>query len=77
MTTNNQKCRAAKQVLTEAADAPYFLGLSDAERLIWMLEKAFELGRESTDSRIVRRSSSRPLSSDEQRHCPPRSTRAG
>jgi hypothetical protein len=35
---------AAKQVLTEAAETERFSDLSDAERLTWMLERAFVLG---------------------------------
>jgi hypothetical protein len=46
MTTRNRKHKAAKQVLTEAANAPHFFDSSDAERLIWMLERAFDIGRE-------------------------------
>ena len=35
---------AARRVLAEAADTPRFLDLCEAERLIWMLERAFALG---------------------------------
>jgi hypothetical protein len=34
-----------KQVLIEAAGAPHFFNLSDAQRLNWMIERAFELGK--------------------------------
>lgn len=45
MTIRNRKRQAAKQVLAEAAAAPHFFDFSDVERLIWMLERAFEIGR--------------------------------
>jgi hypothetical protein len=34
-----------KQVLTEAVDAPHFFDYSDAQRLNWMIERAYELGQ--------------------------------
>lgn len=45
---------AAKQVLADAADAPHLLDLSDAERLIWMLEKAHQLGRAAANTNAER-----------------------
>jgi len=36
--------KAAKRVLEEAPNSPHFFDLSEAERLIWMLERAFMLG---------------------------------
>jgi hypothetical protein len=36
--------KAAKRVLEEAPNTPQFFDLSEAERLIWMLERAFMLG---------------------------------
>ena len=36
--------KAAERVLEEAPKAPHFFDLSEAERLIWMLERAFMLG---------------------------------
>jgi hypothetical protein len=40
---------AIRQVLTEAANAPHFFDLSDAERLNWMIARGFELGHAGTD----------------------------
>jgi hypothetical protein len=36
--------KAAQRVLEEAPKSPRFLDLTEAERLIWMLERAFVLG---------------------------------
>ncbi len=36
---------AVRQVLSEAGDAPHFFDLSDAERLSWMIARAFVLGQ--------------------------------
>ncbi len=47
MAMNTPKQRAAKQVLAEAAKVPHLAGRTDGERLVWMLERAFELGAES------------------------------
>jgi hypothetical protein len=37
-------CEAAKQVLREAAQTERFFDLTEAGRLIWMLERAFSSG---------------------------------
>lgn len=47
---NRQKKPIVKQVLTEAVDVPHFFNLSDAQRLNWMIERAYELGK-TTPSR--------------------------
>jgi hypothetical protein len=36
--------KAAERVLVEAANHEHFFDFSDAERLTWMLERAFEHG---------------------------------
>ncbi len=35
---------AAKRVLAEAAESDAYWDLSDGEKLVWLLERAFELG---------------------------------
>jgi hypothetical protein len=40
---------AVGRVLREAARARHFFDLSDAERLNWMIARAFELGRRTRD----------------------------
>jgi hypothetical protein len=35
-----------RQVLSEATDAPQFFDQSDAQRLNWMIGRAFELGKQ-------------------------------
>ena len=47
---NQKKKTIVKQVLTEAVDVPHFFNLSDAQRLNWMIERAYELGK-TTPSR--------------------------
>ena len=46
-----------KQVLTEAVDAPQFFDYSDAQRLNWMIERAYELGQARIRPTRVRESS--------------------
>jgi len=50
-----------KQVLAEAAEAPHFFDLSDAQRLSWMIERAYTLGKESVKlQQAKRRAPNRP-----------------
>ena len=39
-----QAVTAVRQVLSEAGNAPHFFDLSDAERLNWMIARAYVLG---------------------------------
>ncbi len=39
---------AVRQVLTEASNAVHFMDLSDAERINWMIERAYQLGRNAS-----------------------------
>jgi hypothetical protein len=55
MATDSLKRRAAKQVLKEAADTEHFFDFSDSERLIWMLERAYEIGAEGRTPPAVRK----------------------
>jgi hypothetical protein len=41
---------AVRQVLNEAAQHEHFFDFSDAERLNWMIARAYELGRSATTS---------------------------
>jgi len=57
-TLMNQNGRTiVKQVLTEAVDAPHFFDYSDAQRLNWMIERAYELGQAMVRPTRVRKSS--------------------
>ena len=50
-----------KQVLSEAADTPHFFDFSDAQRLNWMLARAYALGKQSvTPKQAKRRAPNRP-----------------
>lgn len=54
----NQNSRTiVKQVLSEAVDAPHFFDYSDAQRLNWMIERAYELGQAKVRQTRVRASS--------------------
>jgi hypothetical protein len=41
---------AVRQVLKEASQHEHFFDFSDAERLNWMIARAYELGRSATTS---------------------------
>lgn len=45
---------AVRQVLKEAAQTAKFFNLSDAERLNWMIERAYRLGCEFQTSALKR-----------------------
>ena len=41
----SESYEAVGQVLKEAAEHEHFFDLSDAERLTWMIQRAYEMGR--------------------------------
>lgn len=41
-----QERQVVRQVLNEAANAPHFFDQSDAERLTWLIARAFVLGNQ-------------------------------
>ena len=47
---SHDKLDAIRQVLIEAAQAPNLFDLSDAERLDWMIERAFVIGAQSVNA---------------------------
>lgn len=51
----NASQSAVRQVLKEAGEHDRFFDLSDAERLAWMIERAYELGRSATAPRSAAR----------------------
>lgn len=58
---NEQTKAIVKQVLSEAADAPHFFDFSDAQRLNWMIARAYALGKEGvTPEQAKRRAPNRP-----------------
>ncbi|HZL38111.1 MAG TPA: hypothetical protein VFC78_22535 [Tepidisphaeraceae bacterium] len=48
--------QAVRQVLKEAGEHDRFFDFSDAERLTWMIERAYELGRSEIAARTAARS---------------------
>lgn len=42
---------SARKVLALAARAPHYFDLSDAEKLVWMIECAYKLGRDTAGKR--------------------------
>jgi hypothetical protein len=48
-------CEIAKRVLAEAGDSEEFWKLSEAERLIWMIRRAGQLGKLSVTRKRRRR----------------------
>ena len=52
---NQKKKTIVKQVLTEAVDVPHFFNLSDVQRLNWMIERAYELGKAAPKRKHKRR----------------------
>ena len=43
---NDHAKAIVRRVLSEAANAPHFFDLSDAQRLNWMIEHAYTLGQQ-------------------------------
>ncbi len=54
---STQSKTVIKRVLAEAADAPHFFEWSDAQRLNWMIARAFELGKATAKVTRTRKSS--------------------
>ena len=50
-TSQPESRQVAARVLREAAGHEHFFAISDAERLIWMLERAFEHGVSAASAR--------------------------
>ena len=63
---NTQAKTVIKRVLVEAADAPRFFEWSDAQRLNWMIARAFELGRATAKASPARKLSE----TDASQSCP-------
>jgi len=47
---SDQTSSIVRRVLSDAANAPHFFDRSDAQRLNWMIERAYELGKDSRQS---------------------------
>ena len=50
---NRDTRMAVRQVLNEAAEHEHFFDFSDAERLTWMIERAFVIGVRSVNAGAV------------------------
>jgi hypothetical protein len=50
---NKEAHDAVRKVLKEAGEHEHFFDFSDAERLTWMIERAYKLGRATTALRTV------------------------
>jgi hypothetical protein len=63
---NTQAKMVIKRVLVEAADAPHFFEWSDAQRLNWMIARAFEFGKATAKATRARK----PSETDASPPCP-------